>query len=66
MEKEYNKTFKKKLNTITSKLEEEDKLITEAIKTVILIAKLNKNEVTAFDLIKEQFIIISKEDLKNI
>jgi hypothetical protein len=51
-------------NSIITKLETEDKLITEAIGDIIVIAKLNDYE-TAIELIKKQFIVIDKQDIHN-
>ena len=64
MNNEITKTFKKKLNKVTSELEKEG-LITEAIDTIITIARLNPDDKKAFELINSQFIVIFKQDLDN-
>jgi hypothetical protein len=64
MSNEITKTFKKKLNKVTSELEKEG-LITEAIDTIITIARLNPDDKKAFELINSQFIVIFKQDLSN-
>lgn len=64
MNNEITKTFKKKLNKVTSELEKEG-LITEAIDTIITIARLNPDDKKAFELINSQFIVIFKQDLNN-
>ena len=64
MNNEITKTFKKKLNKVTSELEKEG-LISEAIDTIITIARLNPDDKKAFELINSQFIVIFKQDLNN-
>ena len=44
-----------------SQLEDEAGLITEAINDVIVISKLNEEDI-AFELIKNQFLIFNKQD----
>jgi hypothetical protein len=45
----------------SSQLEDEAKLITEATNDVIVISKLNEDDI-AFELIKNQFLIFNKQD----
>lgn len=44
-----------------SQLEDEAELITEATNDVIVISKLNEDDI-AFELIKNQFLIFNKQD----
>jgi len=48
---------------IEIELEKEAGLITEAINDIITIACLNNQE-QAFDIIKKQFLVINRQDLK--
>ncbi len=56
------KSFKKQLDVLITDLEK-DTLISEAINDVIIIARLNTNE-KAFELIKNQFLVINNQDLE--
>ena len=51
------------LAKLENELESDDKLITEACQDVVNIANIN-NEQEAIKLIKEQFLVISRLDLK--
>ena len=59
-----NTRFTKQLLELTDGLEEEASLITEAVGDVITIARLNTDEGVAEKLIREQFVVIDRQDLE--
>jgi hypothetical protein len=57
------KKLKKIIKSFEKKLEKKDGLVTEAVQDVILISVMNGAK-EAEELIRSQFVIINKQDLK--